>query len=112
MWRDYGVCGVYGGVEQEPICAKCAKPCDESNAFKNRQGQWFHNTCVAEHMSETPGHSYKQRLKHLLIEIGLWCCPGIAVGWYLTEEFLLGIAIGIGIGVWMHIMPEGHRWWR
>ena len=61
-------------------------------------------------MSEAPGHSYKQRLKDLLIEIGLWCCPGIAVGWYLTEEFLIGIAIGIGIGAFGYFMPE-HRWW-
>ena len=61
-------------------------------------------------MSEAPGHSHKQRLKHLLIEIGVYCCGGIAVGWYLTEEFLLGIAIGIGIGAFGYFMPE-HRWW-
>ena len=93
-------------MHPEPICAKCGKPYDESNAFKNRQGQWFHNACVAEHMSEAPGHSRKQCLKDLLIEIGLWCCGGIAVGWCLIEKFPLGIAIVIGIGVVGCFMPE------
>ena len=67
-------------MEQELICLKCGKPCDESNAFKNRQGQWFHNACIAEHMSNTPEYGLKQ----LLIEIGLKCCIGIA----FSEESL------------------------
>ena len=57
-------------------------------------------------MSETPGHSHKQRLKDRLIENGVYCCGGIAVGWYLIEKFPLGIAIVIGIGVVGYFMPE------
>ena len=59
MWRDLTFCGVCLGVEQEPICAKCGKPCDESNAFKNRLGRWFHNACVADHMSGLPEGSVR-----------------------------------------------------
>ena len=66
-------------MEQEPICAKCGKPCDESNAFKNRQGQWFHNACIAEHMSSGPELGFIAKLelpwwagKIVLCFIGLW----------------------------------------
>ena len=95
-------CGVYCGVEEEPICAKCGKPCDESNAFKNLQGQWFHNACGAEHLSGTPDN--RMTLKQLLIQIGLKCCVGIAVGYYLTEELLTGIAVGIVMGLVFHVI--------
>ena len=92
-------------MEQEPICAKCAKPCDESNSFQNRQGQWFHNACIAEHMSNTPEYG----LKKPLIEISLKCCIGIASGWYITEELLPGIGIGIFLGLTMYFMPARRR---
>ena len=92
-------------MSEEPICAKCDKPCDERNAFKNRQGQWFHNACIAEHMSNTPEYGLKQ----LLIEIGLKCCIGIAFGWYITEELLPGIVIGIFVGLTMYFMPAHRR---
>jgi len=69
-------------VEQKPICAKCGKPCDESNAFKNRQGQWFHNACVNEHMSDTPELGFIAKL-----ELPQWCAK-IAIG-ILVFSFLL-----------------------
>ena len=109
-------CDVYRAVEQEPMCAKCGKPCDESNAFKNRQGQWFHNACVAEHMSNTPSLGLFGQFQ--LGQIGAWIMQwgakiiiSLPILWLFFPElwfapWIVTIICAVIIGTAIHFFPS------
>ena len=94
-------------MHPEPICTKCGKACDESNAFKNRWGQWFHSACVNEHMSDTPALGFIAKL-----ELPQWrtkIAIGILVFSFLLDwgsTWMVKIMLGAAAGSLSHWFPN------